>query len=127
PALAALLANVSWIDFQGAQRAIDTLDETKKTLSSALNKSDVVILTGGVSMGDYDYVPEAVKQTGGEIIFHKLNQKPGKPLLGAVGSNGQAIIGLPGNPVSALVTTRRWASSVLRKRAGFLETKPPAE
>jgi molybdopterin molybdotransferase len=77
----------------------DAFDET---LRSLLENDDLVVSTGGVSMGDYDFIPEVVNRMGGEILFHKLAVKPGKPTLIASVS-GHWLISLPGNPVSAVV------------------------
>ena len=83
----------------------DTLAAVEGALRSALDQSDVVLLTGGVSMGDTDYVPDAIRNVGGEICFHKLPIRPGRPVLGAQ-CGGKLILGLPGNPVSVAVTSR---------------------
>ncbi len=90
-----------------------------------LDACDAVVLTGGVSMGDYDHVPAAVEAVGGRTVFHKLALRPGKPMLGAVGPRGQAILGLPGNPVSVMVTVRRLGIAALRRLAGFAKVDPP--
>lgn len=81
--------------------ADDDLKVLKKTLQIALASSDVVLLTGGVSVGDYDFVIEAASYCGINKIFHKVKQKPGKPLF--FGTMDQKLIfGLPGNPSSVL-------------------------
>ncbi len=81
--------------------ADDNLEILTKILNEALNFADVVLLTGGVSVGDYDFVIEASKRCQIEQIFHKVKQKPGKPLFfGTKGS--QLVFGLPGNPSSVL-------------------------
>ena len=81
--------------------ADDNLDIITDVLRLALQEHDVVLLTGGVSVGDYDFVLEASKKCGIEQIFHKVKQKPGKPLF--FGKKDQKLIfGLPGNPSSVL-------------------------
>ncbi|WP_316803712.1 gephyrin-like molybdotransferase Glp [Pedobacter nototheniae] len=81
--------------------AEDNLDTLTEILQKALNSNDVVLLTGGVSVGDYDYVIEASKNCGIKQLFHKIKQKPGKPLF--FGKKGEKLIfGLPGNPSSVL-------------------------
>ncbi|TDQ11047.1 molybdopterin molybdotransferase MoeA [Pedobacter metabolipauper] len=81
--------------------ADDNLEILTNILQSALENSDVVLLTGGVSVGDYDFVIEASTRCGIEQIFHKVKQKPGKPLF--FGRKDQKLIfGLPGNPSSVL-------------------------
>ncbi len=71
-------------------------------LRSLLESHDLVVSTGAVSMGDYDFIPDVVRSMGGEILFHKLAVKPGKPTLIA-SFGGRWLISLPGNPVSAVV------------------------
>lgn len=81
--------------------ADDQLEILIKVLQTALASSDVVLLTGGVSVGDYDFVIEAASHCGIKQIFHKVKQKPGKPLF--FGTKGPKLIfGLPGNPSSVL-------------------------
>lgn len=80
----------------------DTLKATKQALSSAADKADIVITTGGVSVGEEDHVRIALEAIGNTTMW-RLNIKPGKPLVyGQI--NNTAFIGLPGNPVSAFVT-----------------------
>jgi molybdopterin molybdotransferase len=81
--------------------ADDELDILTNVLKQALTTADVVLLTGGVSVGDYDFVIEASQRCDIEQLFHKVRQKPGKPLY--FGKKGQQLIfGLPGNPSSVL-------------------------
>lgn len=81
--------------------AKDDPQVVKDTLKYALDNSDVVLLTGGVSVGNYDFVPEAAAACGVVTLFHKLKQRPGKPLF--VGTKGKKwVFGLPGNPSSVL-------------------------
>lgn len=99
-------------------RVPDQLDGLEKTLSGLLEQVEVVITTGGVSVGDLDLLPQAVQELGGKVIFHKVAMQPGKPVLAAkVGE--RFILGLPGNPVSALVGFRLFALPLLRALAGF--------
>jgi molybdopterin molybdotransferase len=82
-------------------RAFDDLKSLEAILTNALSSSDVILLTGGVSVGDYDFVVEAATNAGVKQGFHKIKQKPGKPLY--FGTKDQKIIfGLPGNPSSVL-------------------------
>lgn len=81
--------------------AKDHLQETAYTLSEALQSNDIVLLTGGVSVGDYDFVVAACMQEGIEQVFHKVAQKPGKPLFFGV-KDKQLVFGLPGNPASVM-------------------------
>ncbi|MFP5079047.1 gephyrin-like molybdotransferase Glp [Pedobacter sp. JCM 36344] len=81
--------------------ADDDLEILTQILKTALQQSDVVLLTGGVSVGDYDFVIEASKRCSVTQIFHKVKQKPGKPLYFGKHKN-KLIFGLPGNPSSVL-------------------------
>jgi molybdopterin molybdotransferase len=70
-------------------------------LMNALEQSDVVLMTGGVSVGDYDFTTRAFDECGVQKVFHKIKQKPGKPIL--FGVQGEKLVfGLPGNPASVL-------------------------
>jgi molybdopterin molybdotransferase len=81
--------------------AADDLQALQDVLAKALDDSDLVLLTGGVSVGDYDFVVQAAENCGVIRHFHKIRQKPGKPLF--FGSKAEKIIfGLPGNPSSVL-------------------------
>ncbi|MFH1361556.1 MAG: gephyrin-like molybdotransferase Glp [bacterium] len=82
--------------------ARDNFALTKKLIKKALAKSDILLLSGGVSVGDYDFVKEALKSCGVKIHFNKVAIKPGKPTV--FGTKGKKLVfGLPGNPVSVLV------------------------
>ena len=81
--------------------AEDTLETLTDVLKGALAKNDLVLLTGGVSVGDYDFVLDAAANCGVKQIFHKVKQKPGKPLFFGK-KDDQVIFGLPGNPSSVL-------------------------
>ncbi len=81
--------------------AEDDLKILTEVLAIAMEQSDLVLLTGGVSVGDYDFVIRAAEANGVEQIFHKIRQKPGKPIY--FGKKGaKYIFGLPGNPASVL-------------------------
>jgi molybdopterin molybdotransferase len=82
--------------------AIDDEEVTFKMLSRAIEENDMVLLTGGVSMGDFDFVPEVLKRAGVEIIFDRMAVQPGKPTTFGVHKN-TVVFGLPGNPVSSFV------------------------
>jgi len=116
PLLESMLRACPWIEWNRVS-ARDDLSEIQTRLKEALDVSDAVFLTGGVSMGDTDHVPAAVRHCGAEVIFHRLAIRPGAPVLGAVGSEGQLIMGLPGNPVSVAVTFRRLGLELLDRMA----------
>ena len=82
-------------------RVKDNFLQTKKVLKDCLTRFDIVLVSGGISVGDYDFVKEALLQNGVQELFYKINQKPGKPLF--FGKINQTIVfALPGNPASAL-------------------------
>lgn len=123
PTLAAWLSQLSWVATVTRRRVADTLASVQAALAEQLDHCDTIILTGGVSMGDTDYVPAAIESLGGEIVFHRLPIRPGKPVLGAI-LNGKLILGLPGNPVSVAVTSRVLGEPLLRKLAGCKAASP---
>jgi molybdopterin molybdotransferase len=81
--------------------AEDNLQVLQGVLTEALEKTDLVLLTGGVSVGDYDFVVKAAENVGVVRHFHKIKQKPGKPLFFG-GKENKVVFGLPGNPSSVL-------------------------
>jgi molybdopterin molybdotransferase len=82
--------------------APDNESATYKIIEKAIGDSDIVIITGGVSMGDFDYVPIVLKQAGVKIIFDRVNVQPGKPTTFGIHPDA-VIFGLPGNPVSSFI------------------------
>ncbi len=96
----------------------DSLKKTKIVIESCLANYDVVLISGGISVGDYDYVREALLKNGVEELFYKINQKPGKPLF--FGRKEEKIVfALPGNPASSLTCFYVYALPALKKRMGF--------
>lgn len=94
----------------------DNPDETTKKLCEALGY-DVVITTGGVSMGKYDFVKEALLNAGVNLLIEKIRMKPGKPLI--FGKKGKTLyFGLPGNPVSAMISFMQFVRPSLLKLIG---------
>ena len=84
--------------------ATDTQEDTHRLLSRAVLENQVVILSGGVSEGDFDLVPVVMRDLGFQILFDRVRIKPGKPTTFAVSpESGKYIFGLPGNPVSSFV------------------------
>ena len=95
----------------------DDYDLTKKRIETELDNSDFVILTGGISVGDYDFVGKALQEIGTQELFYKINQKPGKPLyFGRIGN--KMVAALPGNPAAALTCFYRYVLPVLNQMAG---------
>ena len=79
---------------------------------------ELVVTTGAVSMGRYDFVPDVLREAGADLRFHKLKMRPGKPLLFATAGRGTLVFGLPGNPVSSTVGARFFVDAALRALAG---------
>lgn len=80
----------------------DTMEQIDSVFKKALSENDVVIVSGGVSVGDFDFVPDIFKKNGVNMLFEKVAVKPGKPTV--FGTSGQKFcFGLPGNPVSTFV------------------------
>jgi molybdopterin molybdotransferase len=96
----------------------DDLPTLRERLRSHLENKDVMILSGGVSMGRFDYVPQVLQELGVRMIFHKVAQRPGKPLWFGVGRDGQTVYALPGNPVSTLVCLTRYVLPGLQAAQG---------
>jgi molybdopterin molybdotransferase len=119
PLLASLVNRLTWVELINRTRVADQYDVLKDRLHRELQSSNALLLTGGVSMGDTDHVPCVLRDLGARIVFHKLPIRPGKPVLGAIGPNGQAILALPGNPVSVAATALRIALPILRFLGGF--------
>lgn len=82
--------------------------EQRERIANHLATHDVLVLTGGVSMGRFDHVPKTMQALGVREVFHKIAQRPGKPLWFGIGPQGQVVFGLPGNPVSALICLVRY-------------------
>lgn len=92
----------------------DQLEELDDTLAACLVSAEVILLTGGVSVGDYDFTLKAAENCGIEPVFHKIRQKPGKPIF--FGTKGEKMVfGLPGNPASVLTCFYEYVTIVLEK------------
>ena len=103
---------------------VDDQELLKERIGRHLDEADVLVLSGGVSMGKADYLPDVLDSLGVEVVFHKISQRPGKPMWFGIGPGKQAVFALPGNPVSTLVCCRQYVIPALDAAAGFLE-KPP--
>ena len=118
----AALALSAGADVREVARVPDQPDVLRERFGAALEHSDVVITTGGVSAGKYDLVAEAFQDLGVEEVFHKVAIKPGKPIW--FGTRGDTLVfGLPGNPVSCLVTQEVFVRGAIAKLGGA----PPEE
>lgn len=97
----------------------------KETMAQAIASSDIVLSTGGVSVGDYDYVEKLLEELGGIIYIRSVAIKPGKPLTVAKFDNNCLYFGIPGNPVSALVSCWRFVQPAFKKLSGLSDHPKP--
>ena len=103
----------------------DSPEELKKAIARAIKSSDIVLSTGGVSVGDYDYVDRILTELDGTLHIRSVAVKPGKPLTVATFKDNNCLyFGIPGNPVSALVSCWRFVNSALKKLAGSNNCQP---
>lgn len=102
----------------------DDLQATIEALEQAAG-ADAIVTCGGVSVGEFDFVKEAIRHVGGALDFWRVAIKPGKPFLWAR-AFGKPIFGLPGNPVSAMVTFQLLVRPALLRMAGARETSAPS-
>lgn len=96
----------------------DDAQRMRARLRFHLETHDVLVLSGGVSMGRFDLVPTILEELGVRAVFHKVAQRPGKPMWFGVAPSGAAVFGLPGNPVSTLVCLARYVLPALRGAIG---------
>lgn len=100
----------------------DDFRSTKEILQKTIQQHDVIIVTGGISVGDYDFVGKALKAIEVEEIFYKVKQKPGKPLF--FGKKGhKSVFALPGNPAAALSCFYIYVHPLLKRCEGALVTE----
>jgi len=109
----------------------DEPEALKRAIAKALQTAEMVLSSGGVSVGDYDYVDQILAQLGAEIHIRAVAVRPGKPLtvarFTAAASNQKSVLyfGLPGNPVSALVSFWRFVQPAIRKLSGLSHSWGP--
>ncbi|MGH3430776.1 MAG: molybdopterin molybdotransferase MoeA, partial [Mycobacteriales bacterium] len=100
----------------------DNEERLRVRLAEHLSEQEVLILSGGVSKGKFDLVPKVLKSLRVEEVFHQIAQRPGMPMWFGVGTRGQLVFGLPGNPVSTLLCLRRYVIPAIDASLG----SPPA-
>lgn len=121
----ALSAALNSLGLSGVEKlhATDDANATRKALNKAVQSSDVIISCGGVSVGDYDFVKDVAEEIGIKTVFWRIAMKPGKPVYFGLLDNSNAtrklVFGLPGNPVSALVTFHQLVKPALLKMIGL--------
>jgi molybdenum cofactor synthesis domain-containing protein len=99
----------------------------RRETEAAAARSDVLVLSGGVSMGRYDFTKAALHALGAEVFFERVALRPGKPTVFARLPGGALVFGLPGNPVSVSVTFNLFARTALRRMQGAREAAPVEE
>jgi molybdopterin molybdotransferase len=120
------MATLAGAEPVSAVRVGDDPEVTLREIGAAFERSDLVVLSGGVSMGDLDYVPEALKALGVDILFHGVAIKPGKPtIFGRLGD--KFVIGLPGNPVSTFVQFELLIVPLIQRLLGLVHRPKEAE
>jgi molybdopterin molybdotransferase len=117
PALVAMLS-ARGFSSTGHEHLPDDPVTLENRLGRLLAGNDVLILSGGVSMGKADFVPQVLTSLGVDVVFHKISQRPGKPMWFGTGPDGQAVFALPGNPVSTLVCCRHYVLPALLHASG---------
>ncbi len=123
PALTAMLEHLGFGDSKHLHLP-DEPAQLMKQIGAQLASSDVLVLSGGVSMGKADFVPAVLAELGVTKIFHRINQRPGKPMWFGTGPSGQLVFALPGNPVSALTCCRHYVLPALLTAVGATPREP---
>jgi len=108
----------------GDDHVVDDEKTLRERLTLHLNTHDLLILSGGVSMGKFDLVPKVLAALGVEQVFHRIAQRPGKPMWFGIGREGQSVFGLPGNPVSTLVCLARYVIPAIAAAMGAKRREP---
>lgn len=115
-------AEVERLPFAG-----DDPELLRKEIEKAAGRSDLLVLSGGVSMGRYDFTKAALHALGAEVFFERVALRPGKPTVFARLPGGALVFGLPGNPVSVSVTFNLFARTALRVMQGARDAAPLEE
>lgn len=97
----------------------DDPEITRQKIKESLGKYNVIILSGGVSMGKYDYIPKALEELSVHKLFHKVKQRPGKPFWFGCHDNGAIVFAFPGNPVSTFMCLYRYCIPWLKASLGL--------
>ncbi len=120
--IAALAASLTLAGHAPAEAGClrDDPDSLREALSPAVSRNEIVVLTGGVSKGRWDLVPEILEKLGARCVLHGIAQRPGKPMGVWQTPEGGVVFGLPGNPVSALVCLRRYVLPALERWSGAI-------
>lgn len=123
PAVVAMLEQHGFDDC-AHDHLVDDPALLRQRLAAHLDEAMVLVLSGGVSMGKADFVPAVLSELGVRVVFHKIGQRPGKPMWFGVGPQDQLVFALPGNPVSTLVCCRQYVVPALCRASGMPAGKP---
>jgi molybdopterin molybdotransferase len=124
----AIVASLTGYGFEELRNdhILDDESMLRERLAQHLAGSDVLILSGGVSKGKFDFVPKVLKELGVEEIFHQVAQRPGMPMWFGMTHQGCAVFGLPGNPIATLVCLVRYVVPALIAAMGAQRKWPMA-
>lgn len=103
----------------------DREDAISAALAAALEQHDVLVLSGGVSAGRFDFVPGVLASLGVQAAFHGIAQRPGRPMWFGSSASGTLVFALPGNPVSVLVCLARYVVPALGRLVAMSSQTPP--
>jgi molybdopterin molybdotransferase len=122
----AIAASLARAGFREITRVMlrDDAERIVASLAELHDEHDLLILSGGVSMGEFDYVPAALERLGAELVFHRIEQKPGRPMWFGVSAAGKPIFALPGNPVSTVLCMTRYVVPALLRALGCAAPAP---
>lgn len=123
PAIEAMLGQHGY-DNCHLEHLADDIEVLRDRITAHLDDADILILSGGVSMGKADFVPQVLADLGVNVVFHRVSQRPGKPMWFGIGPQQQAVFALPGNPVSALVCCRHYVIPALDTAAAAMAPLP---
>ncbi|MDN5287017.1 MAG: molybdopterin molybdenumtransferase MoeA [Mucilaginibacter sp.] len=102
----------------------DDPEITRRQIQQCLHNYDVLLLSGGISMGKFDYIPQALEDSQVEKVFHKVAQRPGKPFWFGKHQNGAVVFAFPGNPVATFMCLHKYFLTWLRATLGLAEQSP---
>lgn len=105
------------------ENAPDDRDQLKEILENALHTSGLLIVTGGISKGDTDYVPHVLQELGVRFLFRGVKMKPGKPVLAGMSEKSIPVLALPGNPVSSIIGFRLFGIAMIQSLLGMPREK----
>jgi molybdopterin molybdotransferase len=102
----------------------DDPEITREQIESCLQNYDVILLSGGISMGKFDYIPQALEDLQVKKLFHKVQQRPGKPFWFGRNDNGALVFAFPGNPVATFMCLHRYFLLWLNHTMGLIGLAP---